>query len=337
MDEPTSSLTPREFEKLAELIKALSARGVAVIYVSHKLDEVFRVASRATILRDGRKVADVDLTKTTESQMVAMMVGRELQAHPHVSHATPDVVLAAAGLSRGQAVRDVSFTLHKGEVLGIAGLVGAGRTELVRLIAGVDRPDAGSIIVNGVARRFSSPRDAIRNGIALLPEERKKDGIIPLRSVAANVALPKLSQLTHFGIVRRPVLRQTVDALADKVSLRPRDIDRPIRLFSGGNQQKAIICRWLMAQAQILIFDEPTRGIDVGAKSEIYRLIEGLAAEGRSIIVVSSELPEILRVADRVLVMRRGEATAVLDRSELSEETIMRYAVSGRTPQPNAA
>ena len=337
MDEPTSSLTPREFERLAEVIAELAGRGVSVIYVSHKLDEVFRVASRATVLRDGQKVGEADLGKTTESQLVAMMVGRELLAHPHTSYAKSDVVLDVKGLTRGAAVRDVSFDLHKGEVLGIAGLVGAGRTELVRLIAGVDKSESGEIKVRGEVRRFGTPRDAIEGGIALLPEERKKDGIIPLRSVTSNVALPRLGYLTHFGLVKTAEVRATVDRLTEKVSLRPRDIDRPIRLFSGGNQQKAIICRWLMAQAQILIFDEPTRGIDVGAKSEIYRLIEELAAEGRSIMVVSSELPEILRVADRVLVMRRGEATAILDRKDLSEETIMRHAVSGRPGHGTAA
>jgi ribose transport system ATP-binding protein len=337
MDEPTSSLTPREFERLAEVIAGLARGGVAVIYVSHKLEEVFRVAARATVLRDGRKVGEADLAKTTEPQLVAMMVGRELFAHPHASFATSEGVLQVKALTRGAAVRGVSFDLHKGEVLGIAGLVGSGRTELVRLIAGVDKPDAGGISVKGVVRRFASPRDAIEGGIALLPEERKKDGIIPLRSITSNVALPRFGYLTRFGLVKTADVRASVERLTEKVSLRPRDIDRPIRLFSGGNQQKAIICRWLMAEAQILIFDEPTRGIDVGAKSEIYRLIEDLAAEGRSIIVVSSELPEILRVADRVLVMRRGEATAMLDRKDLSEETIMRHAVSGRTTHSTAA
>ncbi len=333
MDEPTSSLTPREFERLAEVIAALSARGVAVIYVSHKLDEVFRVATRATVLRDGRTVGSAELSTTSEAELVRMMVGRALEAHTHRSHAGTEIVLEASGLGRGEAVRDVSFALYRGEVLGIAGLVGAGRTELARLIAGVDRPNAGQIRLNGAARRFTSPRDAIAGGIALLPEERKKDGIVPLRSIASNVALPRLPFLTRFGLVRTGALRRSVDALTDKVSLRPRDIDRPIRLFSGGNQQKAILCRWLMADAQILIFDEPTRGIDVGAKGEIYRLIESLAEEGRSIIVVSSELPEILRLADRVLVMRRGAAEGILQRSELSEQAIMHLAVSGQARQ----
>jgi ribose transport system ATP-binding protein len=337
MDEPTSSLTPREFERLAGVISGLSALGVAVIYVSHKLDEVFKVASRATVLRDGRTVGAVDLASTSETALVTMMVGRELEAHPHRSHSQPEIVLETRGLGRGTAVRNVSLALHRGEVLGIAGLVGAGRTELARLIAGVDRPDAGELHLKGVARRFASPRNAIARGIALLPEERKKDGIVPLRSIASNVALPRLPFLTRLGLVRTNVLRRSVDRLTDKVSLRPRDIDRPIRLFSGGNQQKAILCRWMMADAQILIFDEPTRGIDVGAKGEIYQLIETLAAEGRSIIVVSSELPEILRLADRVLVMRRGVSEGILSRAELSEQAIMNLAVSGQATKPQVA
>jgi len=337
MDEPTSSLTPREFDRLAEVIESLRAQGVAIIYVSHKLEEVYRVASRATILRDGRLIGAVDLAEVKEPQLVSMMVGRELESHPQRSFSRADIVLEARGLSRGEVVRDVNFSLRRGEVLGVAGLVGAGRTELVRLLAGVDAPTSGEMLVQGKLRSFRSPRDAIGAGIALLPEERKKDGILPQRSILSNVTLPRLPLLTHFGLLRRRQMREQVETLARSVHLRPPDIDRAIRLFSGGNQQKAIICRWLMAEADVLIFDEPTRGIDVGAKSEIYRLIEGLAEQGRSIIVVSSELPEILRVSDRVLVMRRGVAEGVLDRAEATEQTIMRLAITGADKPSQAA
>jgi ribose transport system ATP-binding protein len=333
MDEPTSSLTPREFERLADIIDTLKKRGVAVIYVSHKLEEVYRVASRATVLRDGKKVGDADLSVTKEGELVSMMVGRALEAHPHRSHVQSETVLEVKGLGRGETVRDVSFSLLRGEVLCIAGLVGSGRTELVKLIAGVDRPDAGAIFIKGETTRITNPTDAIAKGIALLPEERKKEGIIPLRNIVSNVALPKFGFFSRFGLIKVGEVRDNVDRLAKSVSLRPHDIDRPIRLFSGGNQQKAIICRWLMARSEVLIFDEPTRGIDVGAKGEIYQLIDGLAAEGRSIIVVSSELPEILRLADRVLVMRRGAAETILNRADISEETIMRFAISGNQNQ----
>jgi ribose transport system ATP-binding protein len=327
MDEPTSSLTPREFDKLTAVIETLSAHGVAVIYVSHKLEEVFRVASRASVLRDGRLVGSLELAASNESQMVGLMVGRALQSIHRKSHARSEVVLSVRKLCRHQAVRNVGFDLHAGEVLGIAGLVGAGRTELVRLIAGIDRRSSGTIAIKGREAILRTPREAIAAGIALLPEDRKKEGIVPLRSIAANVALPRLGRLARFGILDLGSLKRTVRTLTERVALRPPAVDRPIRLFSGGNQQKAIICRWLMARSDILIFDEPTRGIDVGAKAEIYQLIEALVAEGRAVIVVSSDLPEILRLSDRVMVIRRGEVAGFLAGSEIAEESVMRMAV----------
>jgi ribose transport system ATP-binding protein len=330
MDEPTSSLTPVEFAKLVGIIERLKSNGVAIIYVSHKLDEVFRVATQATVLRDGKKVADVDLSTTTENALVNLMVGRSLDIPPHRSHVKDEIVLSLMNLSRGQAVKNVTFDLHRGEVLGVAGLVGSGRTELARLIAGVDRPTAGEMKLQCTAVAFSDPRQAITAGIALLPEDRKKEGIIPLRSVASNAALPSYTRLTKMGLIKWREVRRQVDAHALSVNLRPHDIDRAIRLFSGGNQQKAILCRWLMAGSDILVFDEPTRGIDVGAKGEIYRLIESLAAKGRSIIVVSSELPEILRLCDTVIVMRAGAMAGGLRRDELSEEKVMGLAVTGK-------
>ncbi|MFO1075698.1 MAG: sugar ABC transporter ATP-binding protein [Geminicoccaceae bacterium] len=332
MDEPTSSLTPAEFERLAVLIGGLAAQGVAIIYVSHKMDEVFRVCRTATILRDGRKVEDVVLAETSERAVVARMVGRELATAAHRGFAQAEVVLEVAGLTRGQAVRAASLTLRKGEVLGISGLVGAGRTELLRLIAGIDRPDAGEIRVDGRPLKLGSPRAAIAAGLGLLPEERKRDGIVARRSVRSNIGLACLRRFARLGFVRRRALTEASMDLMRSLNLRPLAIERPIGQFSGGNQQKAIIGRWIAAGARILLFDEPTRGIDVGAKAEIYALIERLAAEGRAMIVVSSELPEILRVADRVLVMREGRIAGVLERAELSEEAIVRLAVPQSAP-----
>lgn len=327
MDEPTSSLTPAEFERLAVLIADLAARGVSVIYVSHKMDEVFRVCDNATILRDGRKVTDVVMGETTEAQVVARMVGRELAAAEHRSFATTTPILSVRNLGRGKAVRDVSFDLHRGEVLGISGLVGAGRTELLRLIAGADRPDSGEISIDGKPLALGNPRTAIAAGLGLLPEERKREGIIAGRSIRSNIALASMGKFSKGGFVDRRALNAESQRLMEELNLRPLDITRAIGKFSGGNQQKAIIGRWVAAGAQIMLFDEPTRGIDIGAKAEIYALIERLAAEGRSMIVVSSELPEILRVADRVLVMREGRTAGILNRSELSEEAIVRLAV----------
>ena len=334
MDEPTSSLTPSEFDRLVLLIEQLVREGVSIIYVSHKMDEVFRLCRRATILRDGQLVDVLDLTEVGEAAVVARMVGRTLAAAVHHSHRTDDVMLSARNLTRGEHVIDASFDLHRGEVLGISGLIGAGRTELLRLLAGVDRPTSGNVIMEGAPLPGGDVRAAIEAGIGLLPEERKRDGIVPGRPITSNVGLPSLGRFSPAGMVRRRALRDETQEMMQRLDLRPLAIDRPIRNFSGGNQQKAIIGRWIMAGAKILLFDEPTRGIDVGAKAEIYNLIEALAAEGRGIIVVSSELPEILRLADRVLVMREGRISASLERDQLSEEAIVAHAIpQSRDPQ----
>ncbi|BCH56835.1 sugar ABC transporter ATP-binding protein [Agrobacterium vitis] len=329
MDEPTSSLTPSEFDRLAEVIADLSASGVSIIYVSHKMDEVFRICQRASVMRDGKLVGIVDMKATSEKQVIAMMVGRELMQETHHSFVTDQVRLKASNLSSATKIKNVSFTLKRGEVLGIAGLVGSGRTELLRLIAGVDRLSQGSMAIDGKTVRLRNPRDAIAAGIGLVPEERKREGIIPLRPVSLNMALASLPSFSSAGLIRAVKLRASAQDLLKRVNLRPFQLDRPIRLFSGGNQQKAIIARWLAAKSQILLFDEPTRGIDVGAKSEIYQLIETLAQEGHSIIVVSSELPEVIRLSDRVLVMREGQIAAEIAPDQLSESAILAHAIPG--------
>ncbi|OLP46700.1 sugar ABC transporter ATP-binding protein [Rhizobium oryziradicis] len=329
MDEPTSSLTPSEFDRLAEVIANLSASGVSIIYVSHKMDEVFRICQRASVMRDGKLVGVVDMKTASEKQVIAMMVGRELMQETHNSFATDQIKLEARNLSSSTKIKNISFSLHKGEVLGIAGLVGSGRTELLRLIAGVDRLSAGSITIDGNVVSPRNPRDAIAAGIGLVPEERKREGIIPLRPVSLNMALASLPSFSAAGIISNHRLRASASDLLKRVNLRPFQLDRPIRLFSGGNQQKAIIARWLAAKSQILLFDEPTRGIDVGAKSEIYQLIETLASEGCSIIVVSSELPDVIRLSDRVLVMRDGRIAAELTGDQLTESTIVAHAIPG--------
>ncbi|MER9213782.1 sugar ABC transporter ATP-binding protein [Mesorhizobium sp. M0663] len=327
MDEPTSSLTPSEFERLAEVIAGLARDGVAVVYVSHKLDEVFGICERATVMRDGVVVETVDLAQVSEKAVVSMMVGRELAQEQHRSHASPEIRLSVRGLASATKVRDVSFDLHRGEVLGIAGLVGSGRTELLRLLAGADRASSGTMEIDGKAIKLSSPRDAIAAGIGLVPEERKREGIVPLRSISSNMALASMGVFAPRGLIDHRRLKRVAAEKMKRVNLRPFLLDRPIRLFSGGNQQKAIIGRWLAAGTRILLFDEPTRGIDVGAKAEIYHLIEELAAEGHSVIVVSSELPEVIRLADRVLVMRDGMVAAELGRASLSEHAIAAHAI----------
>lgn len=326
MDEPTSSLTPNEFERLVQVVAKLAAQGVSIIYVSHKMDEVFRLCSQATILRDGRRVGQVPIPETPVRQVIELMVGRELATASHHGFATDRTVLTVQGLSRGRAVQDASFTLHAGEVLGIAGLVGAGRTELLRLIAGVDRADAGSVLIGGQPVAVG-PRARIRAGLGLVPEERKRDGIIRHRPITTNIGLPAMRRFSRLGLIRKGMLRDRSEELMREVGLRPLDVSRPIGSFSGGNQQKAIIGRWLAADTRIFLFDEPTRGIDVGAKAEIYDLIERLAREGRAVIVVSSELLEVIRVSDRVLVMREGRISATLGHGEITEANIARAAI----------
>ncbi|WP_306258235.1 sugar ABC transporter ATP-binding protein [Pararhizobium sp. IMCC21322] len=327
MDEPTSSLTPSEFERLAELIKTLSEKGVSIIYVSHKMDEVFQVCQRATILRDGKHVAVVDIADETENSIVSKMVGREVLHAAHTSYATAEEILAVDGLGRGKAVIDADFTLHRGEVLGISGLVGSGRTELLRLIAGLDQPSSGNIRVMGKPVRAHDPRAAIRAGIGLVPEERKREGIIHARSVASNMALPSMGQFTRSGLLRHGLMHKKAEQVMSDLRLRPPNVRQAIGTFSGGNQQKAIIGRWLAASTEIFLFDEPTRGIDVGAKSEIYNLIEELAKAGKAIIVVSSEMPEIIRLSDRVLVMQEGRLVANLQKNDITEDRIAHYAI----------
>ena len=335
-DEPTSSLTPHEFERLAELVMDLSSRGVSIIYVSHRMDEIFRLCGRVTILRDGEFVDDLEIARSNKNEIVTKMVGRKLMSSQQISHATEKVALRVENLSRPPAVRGANFSVHCGEVLGIAGLVGAGRSELVRLIAGADKPTSGTVEVFGKKIPTNNVGAAIRAGMGLLPEERRRDGIVPIRPVDSNMALPHFGYYTYAGVVSRRKLNTEATRIMKQMDLRPLDVSRPIVAFSGGNQQKAIIGRWLAAGADILLFDEPTRGIDVNAKSEIYALIERLASEGKAIIVVSSELPELIRLADRVLVMREGSISADLPKTQLDEKTVMEFAVLGgnRQDQP---
>ncbi|MGJ0191409.1 sugar ABC transporter ATP-binding protein [Pantoea sp. RRHST58] len=328
MDEPTSSLTPREFDRLAELIADLKAMGVSLIYVSHKMNEIFRVCDRATIMRDGRQVGVVNICDENEESIVARMVGRKIEKLAHNAWVTEREVLRVENLARGSEISPASFSVRAGEVLGIAGLVGAGRTELLKLIAGLDKRSSGSVFVNGQPVRNHNVSAAIRAGIGLVPEDRKKEGIIKARAVKMNMALPSLRQFTRAWIVSRQKLNQAAQEVMSDLKLRPLDIEKTIGTLSGGNQQKVIIGRWVAADANVFLFDEPTRGIDIGAKSEIYNLIEKLAQAGKAIVVVSSEMTEIIRISDRVLVMREGKITKELTDDAITEENIARYAIN---------
>lgn len=328
MDEPTSSLTPTEFERLAELISDLKSMNVSLIYVSHKMNEIFKVCDRATILRDGKQVGVVNICDETEESIVTKMVGRKIEKVHHHSYATARDVLRIEKLSRGKAVQSATFSVRAGEVLGIAGLVGSGRTELLKLIAGIDAKTSGSIEVEGVAVKNHNVRSAIRAGIGLVPEDRKKEGIIKERSVKMNMVLPSMGRFTRYGLLNKNRLNKTALEVMTELRLRPLNIEKPIGTLSGGNQQKVIIGRWVSADNKVFLFDEPTRGIDIGAKSEIYNLIEKLAQQEKAIVVVSSEMPEIMRISDRVLVMREGKIIKELIGDEITEENIARYAIN---------
>jgi len=332
MDEPTSSLTPREFDRLAALIGDLKATGVSLIYVSHKMNEIFRVCDRATIMRDGRQVGVVNIRDEDEESIVARMVGRKIDKPDHQAFVSDREVLRVEDLTRGSEVVSASFSVRAGEVLGVAGLVGAGRTELLKLIAGIDRRTRGTVSVNGRAVRNYSVRAAIQAGIGLVPEDRKKEGIIKARAVKMNMALPSMHRFTAAGLISQSRLGREALRVMGDLRLRPLDIEKPIGTLSGGNQQKVIIGRWVAADAEVFLFDEPTRGIDIGAKSEIYHLIEKLAQAGKAIVVVSSEMTEIIRISDRVLVMREGRITRELTGSAITEENIARYAIKDIDP-----
>lgn len=330
LDEPTATLTPPEVERLLGIVRELRTRGLGILYVSHRLDEVFALADRVAVLRDGQLVGAYPIAEVTRGTLIERMVGRPLadEFPPRtVERGGPRLVVE--GLCRGRAVRDVSFSIRRGEVLGLAGLVGAGRTEVARLLFGADRRDAGRITLDGQPLALRSPREALRAGIVLLPEDRKAQGLVLEHSVRENFALPHLAEWATAGWLSLRQERQALDAQARAVALKAASVERPVRLLSGGNQQKVVLARWLAGRAEVFLFDEPTRGVDVGAKYEIYQLINGLAVAGKAILLVSSELPELLGMADRILVMHEGRVTAEIgDVGRATQADILQWAVA---------
>jgi ribose transport system ATP-binding protein len=327
MDEPTSALTSREVGQLFALIERLAARGVAIVYITHRLDEVFRIGRHVTVLRDGRRVTTKDIGDVTVSELVRLMANRDLTDHfPKVRTTPGRELLRVEHVCRGGALNDVSFCLRAGEVLGIAGLLGAGRTELARVVAGADRADSGSIALEGRIVSFRSPADAIRRGIGLLPEDRKAEGVVAGLTVARNIALPHGRRLSRAGFLSRQCEATLAQPIVDELRVKAA-ASQPVRLLSGGNQQKVVLGKWLAGDARVFIFDEPTRGIDVGAKVEIYNLMNRLTARGAGIIMISSELPELLGMSDRILVMHRGRIQLELDAADATEEVVLSAAL----------
>lgn len=331
LDEPTAAITAEEADQLFRIVRQLRERGTAIIFISHHLEEVFRIGDRVTVLRDGRLVGTLPLAETNQPEIIRMMVGRELTRQFPARQAKPgEVALRVTHLSRTGVLHDIGFELRRGEVLGLAGLVGAGRTEVARAIFGIDPIDQGEIEIRGRPARVPSPRAAVRHGIALLPEDRKGQGLVLLMSVADNVILAAPGQVNAAGGLVPPKGRATVARrFVDELRIRTPSVRQQTRLLSGGNQQKVVLSKWLLTQADIFVFDEPTRGIDVGAKVEVYRLMNDLLERGAAIIMISSELPEVLGMSDRILVMRGGRIVAELTGAEATQELIMRYAAAG--------
>jgi len=329
MDEPSATLTTEEVERLFGIVRDLKARGIGVIYISHRLDEVFQIADRVMVLRDGEHVATRPVAEVSRDELIEMMVGRKLDSEfPKRRAEIGPTRLAVRNLTRGEKVKDVSFGVRRGEVVALTGLVGSGRTETARLVFGADRPDAGSVELDGKTLRLRSPRDGIRHGICLLTEDRKAEGLVLGQSVRENFALPNLPHLTRFGFVQRRQERSALARFVEGLRIKIPHQDVPARNLSGGNQQKLVLAKWLEANSEVVIFDEPTRGIDVASKHEIYLLMNNLAAQGKAILMISSELPEVLGMADRILVMHEGRITGeIRDVPAATQEDILRLAV----------
>lgn len=334
MDEPTSSLTEQETQLLFKVIHDLKASGVGIVYISHRLDEMAEIVDRVTVLRDGRYVGTDDFAATSVDDIVAKMVGRSLEEKFPERTSTPsdEILFSAQGLSRQGVFRDVSFTLRRGEILGFAGLMGAGRTEVARAIFGADPLDAGTVTLHGNTLSIRSPRDAIGAGLAYLSEDRKAQGLALKMPVDANMTLANMEEVSNrFGLIDFRKHEQVAKDYVDLLNVKTPSIRQPVRLLSGGNQQKIIIGKWLFRKSRVLFFDEPTRGIDVGAKFAIYKIMDELARDGIGVILISSELPEILGMTDRVAVFHNGRITGILETARTNQEEIMRYA-SGYGP-----
>nr|WP_276538711.1 sugar ABC transporter ATP-binding protein [Murimonas intestini] len=328
-DEPTAALTDAEITELFKIIEDLRKKNIGIIYISHRMDEIKRITDRVTVMRDGEYVGTVVTKDTTKDDIINMMVGRVIYEDPKTESNVPKnapVVLKVEHLNAGKMVRDVSFELHKGEILGFSGLMGAGRTETARALFGADKKDSGEIYVNGKKVNIKSPQDAVQAGIGYLSEDRKRYGVVVDKTVAENTTMASLENFTNGIFVNNKKEKEITKKYVDALKTKTPSIEQKVKNLSGGNQQKVVIAKWLTRNCDILIFDEPTRGIDVGAKSEIYSLMNDLVKQGKSIIMISSELTEILRMSDRIVVMCEGRKTGEIGIAEATQESIMHAA-----------
>jgi ribose transport system ATP-binding protein len=328
LDEPTATLTSREIERLFDIIKRLRSNGVTVIYISHRLHEIYEIGDRVTVLRDGQVVATLALAGLTVAEIVRLMVGRSVSA----DYAFRDDVQVGAEILRVEGLRstatapDLSFSVRRGEVVGVAGLVGSGRTEAMRMVFGADPKFAGTTIVDGSPVTITSPQDAVRHGLSLLTEDRKKEGLLLGLSCAENITITDLSRVSHWGLLNHSAEQTAASGLVRELRIKTPSVFQTVRNFSGGNQQKVVIAKWLFRGAKVIICDEPTRGIDVGAKREIYDLLWGLAAAGRGIVFVSSDLPELIGICHRIVVFANGRIVGELSRASFDQQQILSLA-----------
>ncbi len=328
LDEPTASLSAHEVERLFTIVRRLRDRGVAILFVSHRLDEVFDLSDRATVFRDGRHVVTAPTSELTTADLIRHMVGRTVSLFPKVENPIGDVLLEVSNLTRVGVFRDVSFSVRAGEIVGLAGLVGAGRSEIARVLFGIDRRDSGDVRLDGTPVNFGAPSAAMSAGIAYLPEDRHQQGLILDFSIAHNVTLPILPRLFPRLLVNEAKERAVAAEHTEQFDVRMTGVDQQVGALSGGNQQKVVLAKWLASGPRVLILDEPTRGIDIGAKVEVHRLIAELAAKGLGIILISSDLPEVLAMSDRIVVLHEGRVTAEISRDEATEERVM-FAATG--------
>lgn len=327
MDEPTSALTEAEVANLYKTVRDLRSRGKAIVYISHKIEEIFAIADEITVLRDGDFVSHDTIEAFDHDKLISLMVGRTLNQQFHKTHHSfGDVLLKVEGMSRSGKFSSVSFEVRAGEVLGISGLIGAGRTEVVETVFGLDRADSGDVYIAGEKVNIRSPRDAISHGLALVSEDRKNVGLNLVGSVKENITMANLEKYCQFGVIKFREEKKAGDGLMDMLSVKAHSRDTLVSALSGGNQQKVILARWMSTNPKVLILDEPTKGIDVGAKAEIYKLIDEFTAQGGCVIMVSSEMPEILGMSDRIAVMHEGELVAVFDRDEATQEKLLSAA-----------
>lgn len=332
MDEPTAALTEQEIDILFERIHELKKKGVGIIYISHRLEEFARIADRVTVMRDGKYVTTVNFKESSIDELIALMVGRSLEDKFPKDHTIKKgkELLKVDNLSTKEKLKNVSFSLKAGEVLGISGLMGAGRTELARAIFGADTISAGDIYIDDKKVKINSPKEAIKKGISYLSEDRKKNGVALDLSIRENITMANIKALSKSGVINHKQEVNKSEEYIQTLNIKAPSIEQKVKFLSGGNQQKVIIAKWLHTKTKVFIFDEPTRGIDVGAKIEVYQVINKLARDGNAVIMISSEMPEILGLSDRILVMNEGSCTAILDRDEATQEKVMFYATAGR-------